>query len=671
VKAHLRARATQAGVLLAMVVGGIAVAPAMALADPSVGINLPGQVVSGGTVTLSYTVTPDQDDNGPGGGNGQFQAQIQVDTGGLGCSGNGCSPGSVTIGPRGQTFSAQLKAPAVGDGQSRSFTVQVNAAIDGQGDDRKSASITVKGADKPQSVSGVTGTVEDQNGNPLSNASVGIQDSNGSRQSTTTNSSGRFAFRASDNKPIAPGNISVGASKDGFNVATVQRTGQAGSTLNVSLTLKKIAAATPSATPSVSASATTDPTEDATTDAPTEEATTPAEVDAQNTSASDDGGGASWLYIIIGGLLVAAGIGAMVLVFLRRKNNGNNNDGDDDDPTNMNGPGGAVPPSQGRFNDATRVGAPVGAGAAAQTMVAPRAGAPMADAPTMLHRPVPPEDEFPDPYGAPTPPQGGYLGAASGGWDDQAAGYDQATPQYGGPADDGYGGQYGAEGTGQYAAGATGQYGGGQQQPQMYNEPTGMYRPATEDGYEDYDRGGYGGGAGGQYGGAAPAGGQYGGAAPAGGQYGGAADDGQYGGGAGQYGGYGDQAGYDQTTAYGGPPSNGTYGGAADGGQYGAAPDAGQYGGGQYGGGAAGGGGQYGGAPAGGQYGGAEPQYGEPGYDQRGGQYGAAPGAGAGGYRDDQYDEQTGYDQRGGYRGQSRQEPSRPGQRRSSEWDNN
>ena len=677
VKAHLRARATQAGALLAMVVGGVAVAPAVAFADPpDVRINLPGQVLSGGTVTMTFSVTPHPDDNGPGQGNGpgQDEATVRV-SGGMDCNGDACSLDDAP--ENGGQFSVQLKAPDVGDGQSRQIQVQVTATF---GDDRNtsSASITVKGPDRAPSVAGVTGTVKDQDGRPLSGAAVGIQDSNGFQDKTTTNSSGRYAFRSSDNRVIAPGNISVGASKDGYDVATVQRQGQAGSTLNVSLTLKKLVAATPSATPSASASATTDPTEDATEDAPTDEASAPAEVDAQNTSASDDGGGASWIYIVIGGLLVAAGIGAMVLVFLRRKNGGSNNDGDDDDPSNMNGPGGAVPPSQGRFNDATRVGAPVGGGAAAQTMVAPRTGAPMADAPTMLQRPVPADDEFPDPYGAPMPPQGGYVGAASGGWDDQA-GYDQAT-QYGGSAGaGGYGDQagydqatqYGADEGGQYAGGA-GQYGAGQ--PQAYNEPTGMYRPATDEGYDDYDRGGYAGGAAGAagaYGGSATPGGQYGGAASAG------AAGGSYGGGA--YGGsasagsYGDQGGYDQATQYGGRQAGGTYGGSTSvGGQYGGtdgqydAGSDGQYGGGgQYG----GSGGQYGGGQYAGQAGYDDPAgHDQGGYDQRGA---GQPYGGGGAYRD-QYDEQGGYDQRGaGHRGQPRPEPpSRPGQRRSAEWDN-
>nr|WP_296070525.1 carboxypeptidase-like regulatory domain-containing protein [uncultured Actinoplanes sp.] len=623
-KTHLRARAAQAGALLAVVLGGIAVTPAMAFAIPPVVqiTSLSNQVLSGSTQTMQFRVAAFGNGNGnPGQGNGKIAATIRV-SGGMNCSGNSCDQ-TTEVDQDGESFSVQLKAPDVRPGDTRQVQVTVTAAVDGEQPGSRTATVTVKGPDKPQTVRQITGTVKDQDGKAISNAAVGIQDSAGARYQTETNSSGKYSITSSDSKPIAPGNISVGAGKDGYEPASVQVQGNAGRTVNVPLTLKEIVS-TASASPSASASATTDPTDEVTEDTPTEDATTPAETDTEKTASSDDSGGSSWIYILIGGLLVAAGIGAMVLVFLRRKNS--NGGGDDDDPTAMGGPGGVVPPSQGRFNDATRVAAPVG-GASSATMVAPRSGAPsMSDAPTMLQRPVPPvEDEFPDPYGAPMPAHGGYAGTPAGGWDDQAGGYDQQTPYGGGAADDGYGG-------GQYGAGA-GQYGGGGTQPQQrYDEPTGMYQPADDAGYDDYGRGGAASGGnygGGQYGGTYGGGGS---AAPAGGNYGGG-QGGQYGGGYGDQGGY-DQ-GYDQGGGY-GPQSGGTYGGSA-------APAGGNYGGGQ--------GGQYGGGAGYGDQGG---------YDQRGGQYGDPNG---GGYREP--DDQAGYDQRGGYGGQSR-----PSQRRPSDWDN-
>ena len=104
-------------------------------------------------------------------------------------------------------------------------------------------------------------------------------------------------------------------------------------------------------------------------------------------------GSGSLLFIILGGLLVAAGIGAIVLVLMRRKPT----TATTTRTTTRGWAGGVVPPSQGRYQtDATRVAAPVGGRANDATMIAGCSGAPsMADAPTMLQRPVPPDDEFP------------------------------------------------------------------------------------------------------------------------------------------------------------------------------------------------------------------------------------------------------------------------------------
>jgi hypothetical protein len=632
-----------------VVVGGLFVAPGAALADePEVQItNLQTEVLSGGNVTLQYQVRIAADDNGPQ----EQTAEIGVG-GDMRCVGGEC--GRVTqISRNGGPFTATLKAPDVGAGETRRVRVEVFGSIDG---DRRTVdqTITVRGQDRPETVRQLSGKVKDQDGKAVSGAAVAMQDSQGNRYQSTSNGSGGFSFTSSEGEPIAPGTIQVGAGKDGFKAAQVQVQAAAGRSVTVSLTLKS-EAATESASPSASASAsaTAEPTEDAASEPVGED--TPAAGGGQDNAANSEDSGSSLIYFLLGGLLVAAGIGAMVLVFLRRRNAADNG-GDDDDPTGMGGGGGVVPPSHGRFNDATRVAAPVGAGAAAATMVAPRSGAPsMADAPTMLHRPVPPvEDEFPDPYGAPIPQQGGYIGtgAAAGGWDDQP-GYGGtgnaygAPTQYGRAVDDGYGqpDSYGAAPAAGY--GDEGGYGAAPAEPQRrYDEPTGMYQPTPEaGGYDDYDRGGY--GAAQQqphYGGyaepeppAAPAAGTYGGGwgTPAdgidnsgnaygpqgGGTYGAApAAGGQYGGGQQYDGGYGDaNGGYADDRGGYGDQGQGVYGGAA---------------------------------PAAGTYGG--------GYDQQ------QP---AGGYDEPQYDE-NGYDQQRGTYGAPRQEPPAPGQRRSNDWGN-
>ena len=630
---HLRARAAQAGALLAVVVGGIAVAPGVALASPpTVQItSLATEVLSGTTVTMQYQVA---DTNGNG--NGQ-QTPADITVTGLPCTGD-CG-GTSPIDPGGEQFTAKLTAPQVAAGDAKQVQIEVTATVNGE-TGRATSTLTVKGPDKPKSVTQISGKVRDQDGNEISGASVAMRDSAGNAYSTTTNGSGGYSFQSSDSRPIVPGNISVGAAKNGFQQATVQIQAAAGRSVTVPLTLKKVAApATASPTATVSPTVTTEPTEEFTDAAPTEE--TPTDGITQQTAAGDGSGSNSLLFILLGALLVAAGVGAIVLVLMRRKTT------PDDDSSGF-GAGGAVP-GQGRFVDPTRVAAPVGVSHDA-TMVAPHsAGSPMADAPTMLHQPVPAEEEFPDPYGAPIPHQGGYAG--SGGWDGQGGGYGGGTRQYGGYGEPT---QYGASpnnGYGAYGSPAGGGYGAGDQQ-RRYDEPTGLYRPepGQSDGYGDYGpAGGYGGG---QYGSAG--GGGYRGAADQSGGYPGGYQSGGYGeqSPAGDQGGYGSWStaggGIDSGNAY-GPQSGGNYGTGSYGGSqhYGTGYDQGGY--------ADQGAGGYG----------AQDNYGP----QDGG-YGQGAG-GYGGYGDPSggYTHQGGYDEAPGYGGQRPpQEPSHPGQRRSGEW---
>ncbi|MEV6842159.1 carboxypeptidase-like regulatory domain-containing protein [Actinoplanes sp. NPDC051411] len=704
---HLRARAAQAVGLLALVVGGIAVAPGVALANaPNVQVNgvSPDNVLSGGKVTLQYTVT----NNNGGLGGGNDQNSLTVDFGlpsGVQCSDCG-QQHQVNIAPgQNQTFTVHLTMPQVGAGQSQKLSVTVTASF-GKEANTDQGQVTVQGPDKPQSVRAITGKVKDTAGKGVSGATVAAQDSAGKPFQTTTTGSGSFSILSSDANPITPGRIQVGAGKNGFADGTyVSVQGEAGKTVNVTLVLKPEAAssasASASATPTPSDGGSLDPGSILDTNAPAGPSANLQNDDATK-NASQDSGSGSLLFVVLGGLLVAAGIGAIVLVLMRRKNASKTPGGPDGgDPTAMGGGPGVVPPSQGRFNDATRVGgAPIGGmgNPAAATMVAPRSGAPsMSDAPTMLHRPVPavaPEDEFPDPYGAPLPQPGGYAGAAAGGWDDQDAGQYSPPNQYGAADDYAGTGQYGG-GNGQYDGGPYGAGAPAGGQPR-FDEHTSLYQPESEpDGYGDYGQGGYGGAAGG----GAYGGGQYGGAAAGAGAAGGAAGGGEYGGqyGGGAYGGgrqdddYGTGGGYQSGGGYGQEqPEQGGYGswGAPAGGvdsgngyvpQGGPGQGAGgQYGGGAYGGnggaangGAANGGGAYGG----GQYGGAggydQGGY-EQGYEQQpgpaagqygGGQYGGAarppqqPGGGHG--YEPQDEENGGYGGRRGY--EDDQQPSRRG----------
>ena len=626
-----------------------------------------GDLPSGGKATLKYTIS---NRNLATPGAEAEPVNVVINANGMSCSGQCNFDDSIEPG-KSKSFSATLTAPNVDAGQTKNIQVQINAKI---GDDGGSASrdITVRGADKPRTVRQVSGKVRDQEGKAVSGANVGLLDSQGHKFDALTNGDGGYSFTSSDTNPISTGTLTLGAAKQGYQTVTVKANGGNGKNLNVPMTLKSTTPTSTSPSPSASVSSSPTPTEEVSeeaTDGAGEESAAP--LDAAPASGDDEGSG-STLFIILGGLLVAAGIGAIVLVLMRRKANE-----DPDDPDGP-GPGGAVPPSRGggAFSgglDQTRMAAPVGGRGGDATMIAPRSGAPsMGDAPTMIHHVPPvaaPVDEFPDPYGAPVPQDGGYN--APGGWGTAAAasGGAAAAGAYGaanqypdntygaGPAQpDGYAEQddnaYGAAGYDGYEQPAYGEQGYVPEQPaQRYDEPTGMWKPEP-DGYQQEagyaDQGGFGGGGQGGYPPAEPAYGQGRGVPQQSGAYQGG---GTYGGGAAQGGGYGQEAAAEQPDAYGqwdgpagGIDSGNAYGPAAGGGTYGA-------GGGTYGGAAPAGGPAYGGAaPAGG------PAYG-------GGNYGA-PAAPAGGYDG----EQGGYDPRAtygrpadGYEGHGQQPPAHGG----------
>ena len=646
VTTHLRGRVVQAGAFLALAIGGLAVAPAIALAaapgDPSVQIQdvAPTSVASGGKVTMHYTVTNgnllDTDQNG---------ADIKVT--GMDCN---CDQ-FVTINKGdSKQFTAQLTAPTVPDGETQQVQIQVRVTINNRTASASSPTVTIKGNDKPKTVRQISGKVKDQDGKAISGARVVMQDSAGNQYDTISNNSGSYTFTSNDGQPIVPGKITVGAGKEGFEARSVEVQGSADRTVNVPLTLKATVTASPSASesPSASASVSPPPADVLQTAAPAAPAASVAAT--ANTAANQKDSGGSTMFIVLGGLLVAAGIGAIVLVMMRRKNNS----GGDDDPDGFGGPGGGgpMPSGPGRYPDQTRVGAPMGGGRADATMVAPMSGAPsLADAPTMLHRPVPAvEDEFPDPYGVPIPQQGGYAGTNN--WDNQPGGYGTEAAQYGAGA---YGanGQYVQEPADDpYAAYNAAPSGGYDNAPaaavpgRRYDEPTGMYRPeSTPDadagygaaGYDQHD--GYGAGAqqyGGQYAAQPEPTGTYGAQPePANGYHAGGYDQEPV----------DEQAGYGSWGAPGSGIDSGNAYGPQSGGAYGAAPQQPQYGGG------------YGADPAG--------AYNEPtGYDQQ------AP---YGGYEQQQppaYDE-PGYDQRPGYGEQGGgRRGGQPPQRRPPEWDN-
>lgn len=711
---HLRARALQAGAFLALIGGVLLVAPSAAsAADPTVTLTgAPASMPSGGQINMNYKIT-DSTTPPP---TAPIKADVVISASGTKRC-DGCGSKSPTL-PADGSFS--VTAPDVAAGEKVTIQVEVSATTTGEGGGTATASktITVVGPDKPQTVSRVSGRVKDQEGKAVSGALVGLQDSKGQQFQTTTNGDGRYSFISSDAKPIATGSLFVGVAKDGYITTSVKAQGAAGKSVNVPLTIKSSATPSPSNSPSPTPSASAAPVDEATDEA-SEPATenSAAVLDAAPKSGTDKDSG-SMLYIILGGLLVAAGIGAIVLVIMRRKSN------EDAEESSAAGAGGAVPAAApaGQFDggaDQTRLAAPVGARGNDATMIAPRSGAPsMADAPTMIQQaPPPPVDEFPDPYGAPMPPGGGYN--APGGWGTAGAagaagaygaapgapGYGTATQfggapvpaQHGGYAeqdDHGYAGNgYGTPQAAGYPdqagydqAGYGAEQGGYDQSAQRYDEPTGMYRPEQDGGYPPeagyHDQAGYGGAeqAYGQNEAYAQGANDYADqahAAPYQGEaYGAPADQNAYGG----WGGAGGDI--DSGNAYGPPAAGGTYGGAPQGGgtyggQNGAqaygAPPAGTYG-------APAGGGYVdpAGAPDngyGGDQAGYDPQsaYGQPqGYDQHGQQPQGGYGD-QGGYAPvpDQNGYYGGQQQGGQHGGPPRQQPphgGHPVQRRPNEW---
>ena len=471
-RTHLGARAVQAGALLALVSGMIAVAssPAQA-APPNVQIASVSSTIiaSGGRTTVKYSIqNVNPDVPGPN--------QVRIEVTGMNCSGD-CSPAAKIDPGETREFTAILTAPTVAAGDTRQVEVQVRATINNESN-TDTATITVRGPDAPQQVRQIYGRVRDTDGDAIAGAQVVMQDSADHRYETKSNGDGGYSFTSSADRPITPGAVSVGAGKDGFRPTAVTVQAGAGRTVNVPLTLKAEAVATPSPTPSATETASEEPVDEV-TDGVTADVTETAGANTDAAANNSDGNG-SLLFIILGALLVAAGVGAIVLVLMRRKN-------DDDDDADM--PGGVPPLGGGRYNgggDATRVAEPVGRNA---TMAASMSGAgSMSDAPTMLQGPAPGDDEFADPYGVPARPQGAYgnsygeaaqIPAQSGGYAD---GYDAGQPtQYGRPAYD----------DAQYGDG----YGSVPHQPQQrYDEPTGMHRPEPAyDQRDAYDQGGYGG----------------------------------------------------------------------------------------------------------------------------------------------------------------------------------
>jgi hypothetical protein len=524
----------RAGVVVAMVTGALIGIPGPAHAEGltvKIASLSPTTLRSGEEAEIRFSI---KNEEGLPVGSQTITFKVSV-PGELKCVSGNCD-GTVDLKPgdESQTFSARLRAEAqLGVGQTKDVTVTVTA--DGGGKDGSaSRTIKLKGPDQAPAVTKVSGEVYDvATGEKISGALVMMQDSADRKWQGSTNSSGTFTFTSTPDKPIAPGQLLIGASKSGYRMdEPVREQGRAGASVtNVRIPLKAVAP-TESPTP--------EPTEQLPTETPSDESSDDVAAEPLAPEEEDSGGGMlSWLLIGMGGLLVALGIGAIVLLLMRRGEDDEEEEGEEGaEAPGPHGPRSPIPrpAAAGVYRsgpDPTMVArtAPLGD----PTMIT-RPG--LADAPTALHQPV---DEFPDPYNPPRPPYGPATYPSS------------PPPAYGAPQPT-YGGGYGSP-----ASPPADPYGHGPE----YGGPAGPGGYGANDprsgGYEGYgSAGGYDGG----YGQTDPGygSGRYG-AGPGGYDQGPGGYDQETAGYGGRHGGY-DSPGYGTDSGgYGGPDQDGGYGG--------------------------------------------------------------------------------------------------------------
>jgi hypothetical protein len=461
VTTHRRARAYLAGALAALAIGtlsSVAATPAFA-DDTQPTVNITGvsttRMNKGGTSTINYTVTAPVS---PGVGrttititSGALSNYITLShDGGNDCGGSSCSF-SRTIGAS-DTFSVVVTASnATTTAVTGAITIKATIASSNGTANPDTQSLTINAIAAPPSptaqaatsVTSVSGTVKDiATGAAIPQAEVQLSDEAKHTWATGSNSKGQFSFKSTAGKPIVPGILVIGATKDGYQIFTRSFTGTAGQAMTVpALVLSTVASAAPGAS--------TPPAATGDAAGANQGASLPANPAAGN---GGGGGGFSTLLIVLGAVLVLLGVGAIVLILLRRKDGGDAvpEDGDDDQGPVRGAPA-AVPASRGAFRS----------GPADATMVA------NADAPTAMLQRTPPVDEYPDPYGAPLPPgspQPGYAGGYGQGYqpsyDDAPTYADQAYQSQGAGYGEGYpGGGYGDAG---YDGGG---YGNTQQAP--------------------------------------------------------------------------------------------------------------------------------------------------------------------------------------------------------------
>lgn len=446
--AHRRGHLLRAAVVGALVSGAVLLPAAPALADVNAqpgNLTLKPGEQKQITITLTGAEALDPEANisvnglgdditlrGPGGCNGGG--------GGLQCNENAFDQQGTE---QRLTITVSAKNPgSVQAGQTKDGSINIDA-----GNDDDSVNVTLQGPQQAATVTEVSGKVTDSStGDGIPGAEVTLKDGAGKTHEATANNQGNYSIKPSNNNPIAPGQVTVTATKDGFSDGTATNNAQAGKALSLGIRMKPVAASGEPSAPVAS--------EPAATEEPSAPGSDPAAANPRNASNEGDGPSKlSWLLIGMGVLLVLLGIGAIVLLVMRRKDD---TEGDEADPYGTNPQ--MAPAGAGAYGDRTMVG-----------------GLSNANDQTAIVGPHQQLDEFPDPYAAPAPAPTRVGGAYGGGYDDGPA--TSVAPGYGG-------GDYGRGGDG-YANG------GGYRDERGYG--------AQQGGYAEEPRGGYGGGAGGGY----------------------------------------------------------------------------------------------------------------------------------------------------------------------------
>ena len=457
----MRTRA-QAWAIRAAVVAVVSAASVVGITSPAhaetliTNLGLSTYSISAGqSVTASWTVSTTN------AGGEILDVSISANSAKVQCSGQ-CSVSQAQISQTGTDFTATFTAGGV-------FTRDENVVIEVRAGSKTARldnpSLTIRAT---PTVPEVRGQVIDlYNGNPVENARVSMRDSAGtSWDNIGTAADGSFTITSTPDKPIAAGTVQFTVQKEGINdFSSPPFTAVTGQPLNgvlLRVTVINTASASASAPPLTP------------TNLPSGSA------GGQTTAAAppDSGlSGFSIMLIVVGAVLVLVGIGAIVLLFLRR--NKDENDG----PPGFGPPGrggrggpggpgrgGPPPPGQRRPGPPDRTQPmrpgpggprPVAPGARDQTMIA---RSPLADAPTQMHRPGPPQQPYsgpPAPPGYP-PQQPGYGPPPGGGYGPPPGGPGQ--PPYGGPPA-GYQQQ-------QYPGGQPGYGQGGYPDPRQGGRPT-------------------------------------------------------------------------------------------------------------------------------------------------------------------------------------------------------